>query len=938
MKKQLLLVLWIPMCCTAEPSTGSNAIRLGSLEFDLVEISQPQNDTVQHYSDQHYAVFYCIPSSINSGGTIVGKCSTAAGGIVGYLYNNGQYTYNLGPAPVCDEGSSYAGFTASGIYDVNDNGRFLLYQMINCYDILWGTRGQYRSYILGHGTTQLTIPENSNYAVPSGMNNMGQAIGSGFIWPPGTPYNVSFNLDSNSYTLATDINDSGDVIGTKYAINDGKSSRPRTVGFISTHSGDHIEITYPDYQYDDLQVVEAFHINRDGTVVGWYLQPGSYSWNGFMYKQGVFYPMGSPYPHTFVVGIADDGTMVGIGSTLSSSYNYSANTFVYYPHLDSDGDGLLNSWESRGLTLSDGRYLNLPAMGARWDHVDLFVEVDHMKGGDHSHEFKQDAMEQVIAAFGNAPVGNPDGTTGINIHIDAGPDSIMDKPTLTKWGQHSAANSIAETKPLQQLGNWVVDKTTGKEIYDWADFEELKSDNFDKELRGKVFHYTIFAHSQGTHPSWSGVAQIPGSNFIVSLGGGNWTETSIEQAGTFTHEFGHNLGLHHGGGPGLANWKPNYLSVMNYLYQVTGLTLDHNDGVLDYSRYDSRSILDIDENNLDENRGVTATGEAMRYGVFWLCAANTLSGTIADVNSPADWNCNGVASDTGYARDITFDKKTSRLSSIEDWSKLTYSFAGGDIGAGSNNLAVLQIEEAELDAETAALMPRLYGIDIRDIPFRKAVPGETIVYTFSAKNIGQNDDEYNVEIRSNQGWSRTDNVPAVVRLKSGESTEINVTTVVPVGAVPGVTDKLELVLRSRRNPRIGDSGLVETTVTLNGRAALPPLCRGKAVTITGGNGADVINGTPGDDVIWSGNGNDSIWGHGGNDVICGGNGDDLIEAGDGNDEVEGELGADVVKGGDGNDLLMGGEGADTLDGGKAQDTCVGGKGENVLLSCEKDRL
>ena len=39
-----------------------------------------------------------------------------------------------------------------------------------------------------------------------------------------------------------------------------------------------------------------------------------------------------------------------------------------------------------------------------------------------------------------------------------------------------------------------------------------------------------------------------------------------EQAGTFMHELGHNLGLRHGGGDN-TNCKPHHLSVMNYAYQ-----------------------------------------------------------------------------------------------------------------------------------------------------------------------------------------------------------------------------------------------------------------------------------------------------------------------------------------------------------------------------------
>ena len=53
------------------------------------------------------------------------------------------------------------------------------------------------------------------------------------------------------------------------------------------------------------------------------------------------------------------------------------------------------------------------------------------------------------------------------------------------------------------------------------------------------------------------------SDFVVSLGGwSGQTGTQDQQAGTYKHELGHNLGLRHGG-EDHTQWKPNYLSIMN---------------------------------------------------------------------------------------------------------------------------------------------------------------------------------------------------------------------------------------------------------------------------------------------------------------------------------------------------------------------------------------
>jgi RTX calcium-binding nonapeptide repeat (4 copies) len=97
-------------------------------------------------------------------------------------------------------------------------------------------------------------------------------------------------------------------------------------------------------------------------------------------------------------------------------------------------------------------------------------------------------------------------------------------------------------------------------------------------------------------------------------------------------------------------------------------------------------------------------------------------------------------------------------------------------------------------------------------------------------------------------------------------------------------------------------------------------CSGKAPTIVGSDGKDVITGTKRGDVIQTLAGNDVVKGGGGNDRIC---------AGKGNDKVKGDSGLDMLLGEGGNDRLIGGAGN--------RDTCSGGPGRDRVKTCERGR-
>ena len=247
---------------------------------------------------------------------------------------------------------------------------------------------------------------------------------------------------------------------------------------------------------------------------------------------------------------------------------------------DSDGDGLPDAWEEAGVTIA-GRFIDLPAMGADPDRADVFLQIDWLADATHDQHPDPDAIRRVVEAFANAPYVAPTGRSGIALHVDAGPASVMRAPDRP-WGALSRARALPWRDDLGRFADGA---------YDWTDFLAIKAEpgGFLATGRGPVFHYAIFGHFHDRDDSngWgaSGISRgVGGTDVLVTLGNfTNGVGSAREQAGTLMHELGHNLGLRHGGDDD-TNFKPGYASVMNYAFQMSGITRGGEDGILDYSR------------------------------------------------------------------------------------------------------------------------------------------------------------------------------------------------------------------------------------------------------------------------------------------------------------------------------------------------------------------
>ena len=302
------------------------------------------------------------------------------------------------------------------------------------------------------------------------------------------------------------------------------------------------------------------------------------------------------------------------------------NTGTDPKNWDSDGDGISDGDEVLGTTAG----LNLPAMGVNPLRKNILLEYDWFDDSNecaaHSHRPTPATLSMVSATFAAAPVSNPDGSTGITVIHDYG-----------QGGVFSGGNRIVDSDGVLVGG-----------VRD-AEFVGYRAQNFASNRQG-YFHYTLLPHRYNTNDKSSGQAQLPGGDLIVSL---YCLNSDHNVAATIVHELGHNLGLHHGGNVD-TNYKPNYNSVMNYLYQFDGVDTDcdpSGNGVIDYSR--NRRVT-LDENALDEHKGTCGT--------------------------PAwDWNGNGSI-ESRVSKDINRDSSLSVLSDYDDWASLGYRLPTSSLG------------------------------------------------------------------------------------------------------------------------------------------------------------------------------------------------------------------------------------------------------------------
>jgi hypothetical protein len=313
------------------------------------------------------------------------------------------------------------------------------------------------------------------------------------------------------------------------------------------------------------------------------------------------------------------------------------------------------------------------------------------------------------------------GTVDFNVapsgNLDLDGDGIPDIGNLGTLGTGTVVggNVLPETAALTAA------PPAGTDFFNTGStFFAIKQANFNA-ARNLVFHYSIFAHQYGNPAGTSsGLAEGCGlsacNDFIVSLG--TWPRQNVDvnrdgvpdlvgallrspsglpvdgtvnqHLGTFLHELGHNLSLGHGGLDGV-NFKPNYLSVMNYSWQVNGLAFDFNgdlladpvaldfdrDGLVDVRRfmYSNTTLAPLNENALNENAGIADGNNLTTYS----CPPLPLGpggNPIAPGAGAINWNCNANPNEPLVTTDINLPDASglsAALLSSNDYNQLAVS-------------------------------------------------------------------------------------------------------------------------------------------------------------------------------------------------------------------------------------------------------------------------
>ena len=267
------------------------------------------------------------------------------------------------------------------------------------------------------------------------------------------------------------------------------------------------------------------------------------------------------------------------GQADTSNYTLPASS----AQLDGDNDSLLDSWETGGYPAPSGATIDIAAMGADKWRKTILVEADWIAAAAP----QAGIWATIETMFDDAPVLNPDGSSGIDILIDRG-----------QGGAFNGGGTVLADHTTMDFGP--------NPAPNYTDFFTYKNGSFAND-RLNIFHYGVFGRARPNGSSGRG--EVWGNDFMVTFVNFAVWAQAVAQAGTFAHELGHNLGLTHGNLNNTpAQWnevrKPNFPTTMSYRYQFPGVSVDCDFASEGIHTYSQGMMARINEANVNENNGI----------------------------------------------------------------------------------------------------------------------------------------------------------------------------------------------------------------------------------------------------------------------------------------------------------------------------------------------